>query len=193
MNTFKIFYPLSYLSLHQIYVSTADLVLHEDTPANKVTTGDLFAGKKVILFGLPGMTLFLHLWNIFSFFSNWAGAFTPGCSRTHLPGYISDAERYKAKGIDELVCVTVNDAFVCGAWKEANEAEGKVRILADTNAEFTKALGLEVDLTAALGSVRSKRYSAYVVDGEIKILNLEEEGNGTGLTCSLSPGLLAQI
>lgn len=82
---------------------------------------------------------------------------------------------------------------MCGAWKEANEAEGKVRILADTNAEFTKALGLEVDLTAALGSVRSKRYSAYVVDGEIKILNLEEEGNGTGLTCSLSPGLLAQI
>jgi 2-Cys peroxiredoxin 5 len=120
-----------------------------------------------------------------------AGAFTPGCSKIHLPGYVADFEKFKEKGVDELVCITVNDAFVCAAWKDAHQAEGKVRVLADSAAIFTKSLGLEVDLTTALGNVRSKRYSAYVVDGEIKNLNVEPDG--TGLTCSLSPGLLPQL
>jgi peroxiredoxin 5 len=169
-----------------------DIVLHEDTPANAVTTGDLFRGKKVILFAVPGTLNSLS--SIFRDFFNsyfYQGAFTPGCSRTHLPGYIADAERYKAKGIDEIVCISVNDAFVTGAWKEANEAAGKIRILADTNCLFTQALGMELDATKALGSLRSKRYSAYVEDGEIKLFNLESDG--TGLTCSLSAGLLTQI
>jgi len=110
---------------------------------------------------------------------------------THLPGYVADADKFKAKGVDEVICVAVNDAFVCGAWKDAHKAEGKVRVLADPAGQFTKALGLELDLSAALGNSRSKRYSAYVVDGEIKVLNVEADG--TGLSCSLAPGLLSQI
>jgi peroxiredoxin 5 len=153
---------------------TADITLFEDSPAKKVTTGDLFAGKKVILFGVPG-------------------AFTPGCSKTHLPGYIADAAKFKEKGIDEIVCITVNDAFVAGAWAQAQGAEGKVRILADSHAALTQALGLALDLTGpfGLGGLRTKRFSAFVVDSEIKLLNVEPDN--TGLTCSLAPGLLSQI
>lgn len=110
---------------------------------------------------------------------------------THLPGFVADADKFKEKGVDDVVCVTVNDAFVCAAWKDAHNAGGKVRVLADPAAAFTKALGLDLDLTAALGNVRSKRYSAYVVDGEIKVLNVEADG--TGLSCSLAPGILSQI
>ncbi len=139
-----------------------------------MTTADVFAGKKVVLFGVPG-------------------AFTPGCSKTHLPGYIADAEKFKAKGVDDLVCITVNDAFVAGAWAVAQGANGKVRILADSHANLTKALGLELDLTTpfGLGGLRTKRFSAYVVDSEIKVINLEPDN--TGLTCSLSPSLLTQV
>lgn len=146
--------------------------MQEDSPKNTLTTESLFSGKKVVVFGVPG-------------------AFTPGCSKTHLPGFVADADKFKEKGVDDVICVTVNDAFVCGAWKDANNAAGKVRVLADPAATFTKALGLDLDLSAALGNVRSKRYSAYVVDGEIKILNVEADG--TGLSCSLAPGLLASI
>jgi 2-Cys peroxiredoxin 5 len=164
------YYTISNLAPHLI----DDITLFEDTPGNKVTTEQLFAGKKVVLFGLPG-------------------AFTPGCSRTHLPGYIADAEKFKAKGVDEVVCVTINDAFVTGAWKAANNADGKVRVLADQTAGFTKALGVELDLSGPFGvhGLRSKRYSAYVVDGEIKVFNIEPDN--TGLTCSLSNSLLNEI
>eukprot|EP01039_Chlorochromonas_danica_P008647 gene8647-9528_t len=150
------------------------LTLLEDSPANKVTTESVFAGKKVILFGLPG-------------------AFTPGCSKTHLPGYVADYEKFKAKGVDEIVCVTINDPFVTAAWAEVNHAQGKVRILADAHAQLTNALGLQLDLSGPFGVTgeRMKRFSAYVVDGEIKILNIEPEG--AGLTCSLSNELLSQI
>lgn len=92
--------------------------------------------------------------------------------------------------MDDIICLTVNDAFVTAAWKVQSGAAGKVRILADPNAAFAKALGLEIEL-GALGGIRSKRYSAYVVDGEIKMLNVEEDG--TGLNCSLSPSLLSSI
>lgn len=104
---------------------------------------------------------------------------------------MADADKYREKGVDDIICITVNDAFVAAAWRDASAATGKVRILADTVADFSKALGLDIDLTPRLGSVRSKRYSAYVVDGEIRILNVEEDG--TGLSCSLSPSLLSQI
>jgi 2-Cys peroxiredoxin 5 len=93
----------------------------------------LFAGKKVVLFGLPG-------------------AFTPGCSRTHLPGYVANAERLKSEGVDHIVCLSVNDPFVMAAWGEAHQADGKVRMLADTTGAFTKALGLDIDLSQALGT-----------------------------------------
>jgi len=139
-----------------------------------VTTGDIFRGKKVILFGVPG-------------------AFTPGCTKTHLPGYIADAHKYREKGVDEIVCITVNDAFVAGAWAESLGAAGKVRVLADPNGELTKHLGLELDLTGPFGrgGLRTKRFSAIVVNGEITVINVEPDN--TGLTCSLSPSLLKQL
>lgn len=110
-----------------------------------------------------------------------------------MPGYLEDSEKFRAKGVDDIVCITVNDAFVAGAWGEALDAAGKVRILADSNAELTKALGLELDLTGpfGLGGLRTKRFSALVVNGEITVLNLEPDS--TGLTCSLAPSLLAQV
>ncbi len=139
-----------------------------------MTTGEVFAGKKVILFGVPG-------------------AFTPGCTKTHLPGFIADADKYREKGVDEIVCLTVNDAFVAGAWAESLGAAGKVRVLADPNAELTKHLGLELDLTGpfGLGGLRTKRFSAIVVNSEITVINVEPDN--TGLTCSLSPSLLKQL
>ena len=157
-----------------LFCYLGDISLFEDTPGTKVTTKEVFGGKKVVLFGVPG-------------------AFTPGCSKTHLPGYIADAPKYKEKGVDDIVCITVNDAFVAGAWKDAQGAGGKVRILADSNAELTKALGMDLDLTApfGIGGLRTKRFSALVVDSEIKVFNLEPDN--TGLTCSLSPSLLAQV
>eukprot|EP00341_Mesodinium_pulex_P013675 CAMPEP_0116902986 /NCGR_PEP_ID=MMETSP0467-20121206/10436_1 /TAXON_ID=283647 /ORGANISM="Mesodinium pulex, Strain SPMC105" /LENGTH=161 /DNA_ID=CAMNT_0004577117 /DNA_START=57 /DNA_END=542 /DNA_ORIENTATION=- len=148
--------------------------LQEGNPGGVVTTDEIFAGKKVVLIGVPG-------------------AFTPGCHKTHAPGYIANADKYREKGVDEIVCITVNDAFVAGAWAESLGAEGKMRILADANAELTKALGMELDLTGpfGLGGLRTKRFSAYVVNSEIKVFNLEPDF--TGLTCSLSDGLLSQI
>ena len=121
------------------------------------------------------------------------GAFTPGCSKTHLPGYIADAAKFRAKGVDDIVCITVNDAFVAGQWASALGAEGKVRVLADSNAELTKALGMELDLTGpfGLGGLRTKRFSALVEDSNITKLNLEPDN--TGLTCSLSPTLLSTL
>ena len=121
------------------------------------------------------------------------GAFTPGCHKTHLPGYLEDSAKFREKGVDDIVCVTVNDAFVAGAWAESLNAAGKVRVLADSNAELTKALGLELDLTGpfGLGGLRTKRFSAVVVDGEIKVLNVEPDGGG--LTCTLAPSLLSQV
>ena len=116
------------------------------------------------------------------------GAFTPGCSNTHLPGYVSKAEEMKGKGVDEIVCLAVNDPFVMGAWGENQGAKGKVKLLADTCGELTKALGLELDLAAVLGSVRCKRFSMLVEDGTVTKLNIEPDG--TGLTCSLADSIV---
>lgn len=168
-----------------------NLTLMEDSPATKVTTEQLFAGKKIVLFGLPGKLFPIN--GILCLLTIASGAFTPGCSKTHLPGYIADFEKFKAKGVDEIVCVTINDPFVTGAWADANNCRGKVRILADAHAQLTNALDLKLDLTGPFGVTgeRMKRFSAYVVDGEIKVINIEPEGGG--LTCSLSNGLLEQI
>ena len=145
--------------------------LHEGNPGNRVDIAKLFAGKKGVLFAVPG-------------------AFTPGCSKTHLPGYVEDAEAIKAKGIDVVACIAVNDAFVMQAWGESQGANGKVRMLADPAGDFAKAVGLDVN-AAALGGLRSKRYSMIIEDGVVKSLNVEPDG--FGLTCSLSKPLLEQL
>eukprot|EP01097_Dermamoeba_algensis_P002841 TRINITY_DN2127_c0_g1_i1.p1 TRINITY_DN2127_c0_g1~~TRINITY_DN2127_c0_g1_i1.p1 ORF type:complete len:184 (-),score=49.97 TRINITY_DN2127_c0_g1_i1:42-524(-) len=148
------------------------VTLYENTPANGVNLDELLKGKKVVIFAVPG-------------------AFTPGCSRTHLPGYIRDYDLLKKKGVDEIVCVSVNDPFVMHAWGEVNQVGNKIRMLADTTAELTKALGVELDATKGLGNIRSKRYSMIVEDGVIKAFNLEPDGGG--LTCSLSNELLSLL
>ncbi|XP_071532511.1 peroxiredoxin-5, mitochondrial [Panulirus ornatus] len=145
--------------------------LFEETPAKCVNTRDLCAGRKVLVFAVPG-------------------AFTPGCSKTHLPGYITQADAIKSKGFHEIACVAVNDPFVMAAWGERHSAGNKVRMLADTNGEFTKAVGLQQDL-AVLGGLRSKRYSMVVDDGKITQLNVEPDGKG--LTCSLAENTIAKL
>ncbi|WP_217512343.1 peroxiredoxin [Vibrio metschnikovii] len=114
---------------------------------------ELFAGKKVVLFAVPG-------------------AFTPTCSEAHLPGYVVHADTFKAKGVDLIACVAVNDAFVMKAWGEAQNAS-ELLMLADGDASFTKALGLEMD-TAVFGGIRSQRYAMIIEDGVVTTLNVEE-------------------
>jgi len=145
--------------------------LYEDSPAKAVDTAALCAEGKVLLFAVPG-------------------AFTPGCSLTHLPGYIKDSEAYKEKGVKEVVCVSVNDPFVMGAWGKEHQAKGKVRMLADPEGSFTSALGLGQEL-AVLGGLRSKRYSMLVEDGKVTQLNVEPDGKG--LSCSLSVNTLPSL
>ena len=108
-----------------------------------------------------------------------------------MPGYVADFDKFKAKGVDEIVCVSVNDPFVMAAWGKDQQAEGKIRMLADTNGAFTKAIDLEKDLSGPLGSVRCQRFSMVVEDGVVKTLNVEPDG--TGLTCSLSNAIISQV
>jgi peroxiredoxin len=124
---------------------------------NTFNVSDLVKGKTIAIFGLPG-------------------AFTPTCSAQHLPGYIKLADQLKAKGVDEIWCISVNDAFVMGAWGRDQQATGIVRMMADGSAAFTKALGLEFDLVAKGFGVRSQRYSMLVQDGVVKQLNVEAGG-----------------
>ena len=124
---------------------------------NTFNVSDMVKGKKIAVFGLPG-------------------AFTPTCSAKHVPSYITNYDALKAKGVDEIWCVSVNDAFVMGAWAKDQHSEGKVRMLADGSAAWTKALGLEFDLTTKGMGVRMQRFSMLVVDGVVKALNLEGPG-----------------
>jgi peroxiredoxin len=148
--------------------------LRQVTPdgAVPVTTDDFFAGRKVVLFGLPG-------------------AFTPTCHKNHLPGFITDEKAFKDKGVAEIAMTAVNDHYVLDAWSRATGATGHVTFLADGNGEFAKALGLEFD--AAMGGlgVRSKRYSMLIDDGVVKLLNVEESPGKADL--SGATHLLAQI
>lgn len=123
----------------------------------EVSTDALFKGKRVVLFAVPG-------------------AFTPTCSARHLPGFVEKADQLKAKGIDTIACVSVNDAFVMDAWGKAQNCAGKVEMLADGNGDFTRALGLEMDATKVGLGQRSKRYSMLVEDGVVKQLNVEQPG-----------------
>lgn len=126
-----------------------------DGPA-ELSSEDLFGGKKVVLFALPG-------------------AFTPTCSASHLPGFVANADKIKAKGVDDIVCLSVNDAWVMDAWgKQQNAAE--IHMVADGSANFTQAVGLELDRTQAGLGIRSQRYAMVVEDGVVTALNVEEGG-----------------
>ena len=124
---------------------------------NAVDVSKATAGKKIAVFALPG-------------------AYTPTCSAKHVPGYVENAEALKAAGVDEIWCVSVNDAFVMGAWGRDQNTGGKLRMLADGSADFAKATGLTLDLTSRGMGLRSNRYSMLVVDGVVKTLNVEGPG-----------------
>ena len=118
---------------------------------------ELVKGKRIVIFGLPG-------------------AFTPTCSAKHVPGYVANFDTLKANGVDEIWCLSVNDAFVMGAWGRDQQTGGKVRMMADGSAEYTRKLGLEFDLTARGMGVRCQRFSMLVEDGVVKALNIEAPG-----------------
>jgi peroxiredoxin len=124
---------------------------------NEFKVEDLTKGKKVVVFGLPG-------------------AFTPTCSAKHVPSYLANLDKLKAKGVDEVVCMSVNDAFVMGAWARDQKSVGKIRMMGDGSATYAKALGLELDLTAKGLGVRCQRFSMLVDDGVVKTLNIEGPG-----------------
>jgi len=131
--------------------------LNDDGTVNAVSADDYFKGKTVALFALPG-------------------AYTRTCSSRHLPGYVQNAASLKGKGIDEIACLSVNDAFVMGAWGKEHNAGGKVTMLGDGSCEFTEAVGLTVDRVSAGMGMRSQRYSMVVKDGVVAELNVEPSG-----------------
>lgn len=126
----------------------------EDGPVVK-TTSELFAGKKVVLFAVPG-------------------AFTPTCHKNHLPGYLTRADAFKAKGVDAILVTAVNDPFVMAAWAEATGADGKITFLADGNGDFAKAVGCDLDASPFGLGLRSKRYAMVVDDGVVSVLVVED-------------------
>lgn len=141
-----------------------------DNGPQDITTEDLFAGRKVVLFAVPG-------------------AFTPGCSMTHLPGYVVNADSIKARGVDTIACMAVNDAFVMDAWGKAQNAE-EILMLGDGNGDFTRALGLELDGTGFGLGMRSQRFAMIVEDGVVKHLAVED---GPGIEVSAAESILAQL
>jgi peroxiredoxin len=142
--------------------ATLTEMIEQETPGctigpNNFQVSALTKGKRIVIFGLPG-------------------AFTPTCSAKHVPGYVANHDKLTAKKVDEIWCVSVNDAFVMGAWGRDQKSGGKVRMMADGSAVFAKALGLDMDLTARGMGVRSQRYSMLVDDGMVKALNVEQPG-----------------
>ena len=124
---------------------------------NNFKVDDLTRGKKVVIFGLPG-------------------AFTPTCSARHVPSYLQNLERLKAKGVSDVICMAVNDAFVMGAWARDQKTADKIRMMGDGSANYTKALGLEFDLSARGLGLRCQRFSMLVDNGTVKLLNIEAPG-----------------
>lgn len=129
-------------------------VMTADGPADRMAS-DVFKGKKVVLFAVPG-------------------AFTPTCHRNHMPGYVEHADAIKAKGVDLIAVTAVNDVFVMNEWKKASHADGKIEFLADGSADFAKAIGLDLDASGFGLGTRSKRYSMIIEDGVVKALNVED-------------------
>ena len=136
-------------------VPAAKLQIKTKDGVQTKTTDELFGGKKVVLFALPG-------------------AFTPTCSAKHLPGFVNNFQAIKAKGVDAIACLSVNDAFVMDAWGKDQNVEDKVMMLADGNADFTKAIDLAFDASGNGLGIRSRRYAMLVDDGVVKMLNIEE-------------------
>jgi peroxiredoxin len=148
----------------QIGAKVPSLKIRKVTPTgvDEVSTDDFFGGRKVVLFSLPG-------------------AFTPTCSNSHLPGYVANAENIRKRGVDEIACLSVNDAHVMRAWAEKQGATGVVTMLADGNADFTRALGLDIDLSVAGMGVRGKRAALVVEDGVVRSIEVEAKpGEVTG-------------
>ena len=137
----------------------------------EVSTDDIFKGKKVVLFAVPG-------------------AFTPTCSQRHLPGFVENADAIKAKGVDTIVCTAVNDAFVLGAWGKASGTGDKIVFLGDGSGTFARALGLEMDISARGMGVRSQRYAMVVNDGKVTHLGVEAPG---GFEASKAETILAAL
>ncbi len=144
-------------------------VMGEKGPQD-ISTGEIFSGKKVVLFAVPG-------------------AFTPGCSVTHLPGYVVNADKIKAKGVDTIVCMSVNDAFVMDAWGKSQNAE-ELLMLADGNGDFSAALGLEMDATGFGMGKRSKRFALIADDGVVSFVAVEPAG---GIDVSAAEKILEQL
>lgn len=144
-------------------------IMGEQGPTD-ITTEEIFAGKKVVLFAVPG-------------------AFTPGCSLTHLPGYVVNADKIKASGVDSIVCMAVNDAFVMDAWGKSQNAE-ELLMLADGNGELTAALGLELDGSGFGLGTRSQRFAMVVEDGTVSHLNVEP---GAGVDVSSAETIMGLL
>ena len=152
-------------------IPTMKLMMATAEGPKEVTTDDLFKGKKVVMFAVPG-------------------AFTPTCSAKHMPGFVQYADAIKAKGVDTVICVAVNDVFVMGAWSKEQGAGDKIVMLADGSAALTKALGLELDLTARGLGIRSQRYALVADDGKVTHLAVEAPG---GFEVSKAEAILAAI
>lgn len=135
-------------------IPAVDLQHMADSGVETINSEDLFGGKKVALFALPG-------------------AYTPTCSASHLPGYVVASDELFAKGIDLIVCLSVNDAFVMDAWGKQHNADDRVMMIADGSAHFTRAVGLELDLDAAGMGIRSQRYAMVINDNVVEVLNVE--------------------
>lgn len=152
-------------------VPSATLMQMKDGKPQPVSTDELFRGRKIALFALPG-------------------AFTPTCSAKHLPGFVQNADRLKAKGVDAIACVSVNDAFVMGAWGEQQGSADRVMMLADGNGDFIRALGLEMDASKYGMGKRSQRFSMLVDNGVVREMNVEEPG---AFSVSSAEHLLQQL
>jgi len=152
-------------------IPSMKLIMATPEGPKETSTDAIFKGKKVVLFAVPG-------------------AFTPTCSAKHLPGFVQNAEAIKAKGVDTIACIAVNDAFVMGAWGKDQGTDGKVTMLADGAAQFAKTLGLELDLNARGMGVRSQRYALIAEDGKVTHLAVEAPG---GFEVSKAESILAAL
>ena len=150
---------------------SATLHMMSDTGPQAATTEELFAGKKTVLFALPG-------------------AFTPTCSAKHLPGFVAQADAIKAKGVDNIICLSVNDAFVMDAWGKDQGVGDKVLMIADGNGDFTRAIGLQMDGSGFGMGERSQRYAMIIEDGVVKSLNVEQPRE---FNVSSAESILAQL
>lgn len=147
------------------------LTLVTDEGPQKISAEEFFKGKKVVLFSVPG-------------------AFTPTCDAKHLPGFVQQADQIRAKGVDTIACIAVNDPFVMKAWGKSQSCDGKVQMIADGNAEYTKALGLEMDASGFGMGIRGQRFALIVENGIVKNVNVEEKGE---FKVSSAESVLAQL